>query len=143
MKDFTKGTQDTIKGFFSIPKNAKSFGYMIATFMVASLKLLKLKEIIEFIQVNSFAEGLAMPLSRFNRLALLALSIYTLKDAADRDRLGGTTFIQMNYLCSISALVNFYFYTSGITTPLGALSAFFSAFFAFNGITSSMKNQYA
>lgn len=139
LKDITKGTKDTIKGFLSVPKNFNSFGYLVATYMVASMKLLKLKEVVEFIQANSIAEGLAMPLSRFNRLAFLTLMIYTLKDAADRDRLSGTTFIQMNYLCSLAMGVNYFFYTSGIATPLGALAAFFSAFFAFNGIISQFS----
>lgn len=143
LKDFMKGAQETVKGFFSIPKNVKSFGYLIATYMVASMKLLKLNEIVKFIQANSITGGLALPLSRFNRLAFFTLLLYTLKDAADRDRLGGTTFIQMNYLCALSMGVNYFFYTSGIATPLGALSAAFTAFFAFNGITSYMKNQYA
>ena len=143
LKDLTKGTKDTIKGFRSIPKNIKSFGYMSATYMVSSLKLIKLYEIGKFIQANSITADLAMLLARFNRLAFLALMIYTLKDAADRDRLGGGTFIQLNYLCSIAMAVQCAFYTGGYTTPLGALSAFFSAFFFMNGISSYMKNHYA
>ncbi|KAL7540049.1 hypothetical protein ACHAXR_009822 [Thalassiosira sp. AJA248-18] len=143
-KDLLKaGTKDTVKGFITVPKNFKSFTYMAATAMVASLKLLKLNEIVKFVQANSITAGLAPLLHRFNRLAFFTLMLYTVKDAADRDRLGGTTFIQLNYLCALSMGASLYFDTGGIATPIGALSAVFSAFFAFTGITSYMKNQYA
>ena len=108
--------------------------------MIATMKLSKLYEII---QAKSITIELATLLARFNRLSLLALMLYTLKDAADRDRLGGSTFISLNYLCALAMGVQCAFYTGGLTTPLGGLSAFFAAFSAFNGITSYMKNQYA
>ena len=141
--DIVKGTKETVRGFVSIPKNLKSFGYLVSAWLIASFKLMKLYEIAKFIQTNSVTAELAMILARFNRLALLTIMNYTLKDAADRDRLGGTTFIQMNYLCSIAMGVQAAFYTGGLSTPVGALSSFFAAFFAFNGISSYMKNQYA
>lgn len=143
LKDLIKGTKDTIKGFWSIPKNFKAFGYLVATAIIASLKLQKLCEIAKFAQANSITAGISPLLLRFNRLALLTLMLYTLKDAADRDRLSGTTFIQLNYLCALAMGINAYFYTGGIATVMGGAHAFFAAFFAFNGITSYMKNQYA
>ena len=142
--DIVKGTKETVRGFVSFPKNLKSFLYLAATWLIATFKMMKLYEVVRFIQSNSVTAELTMILARFNRLAFLTLMIYTLKDAADRDRLGGTTFIQMNYLCSIAMGIQSVFYTpGGLATPVGALSAFFAAFFAFNGISSFMKNQYA
>ena len=146
LKDLMKGTKETVKGFVSIPKNIKSAIYLAATLMIASLKLLKLKEIVEFIQANSItAGGLAPLLARFNRLALFTLVLYTLKDAADRDRLGGTTFIELNYLSALSmACCNIV--TGGgaaaspyLATPLGMVSAAFAAFFMFNGVSNDLK----
>ena len=143
LKDLMNGTKDMIKGFLSMPKNVKAAGYLFATFFVAFLKLEKLWEIIKFIQANSITSELAMSLARFNRLAFLTLMVYTLKNAADRDRLNGGTFIKLNYLCSVAMGIQCAFNSGGLTTPSGILSAVFSLFFAFNGVASYMKNQYA
>lgn len=143
LKDLVRVTQDTTKGFVSLPKNIKAFVYQIATINVASLKFIKLYEIVKFVQANSVTTGILPLLARFNRLSLLALMLYILRDAADRDRLGGTTFIQMNYLCALAMGVNYFHHSAGLVTPVGALSAAFALFFSFNGITSYMKNQYA
>jgi hypothetical protein len=142
--DLTKGIKTTAMGFFSRPKNFKAVGYMAASITVASLKLLKLKEIVEVLLSNSPLSGgdFATIVARFNRLAFLTMMSYTLRDAADRDRLGGTTFVHMNYLCALSMAVHcFYFSGGGIATPVGALSAIFGVFFAFNGISSSMNKR--
>eukprot|EP00804_Cyclotella_cryptica_P026530 CCRYP_015375-RA/>CCRYP_015375-RA protein AED:0.43 eAED:0.43 QI:0/-1/0/1/-1/1/1/0/350 len=142
LKDIATGARETLKGFFSVPKNITAFGYLLVTTMVAALKFEKLIEVFKFIQANSiYAEGLAMPLARFNRLALLTLCLYTLKDAADRDRLGGTTFIELNCLCSLSLGVHFAFSSGGLVTPVGAISAFFSVFCAFNALKSHVMKK--
>ncbi len=39
------------------------------------------------------------------RLALISTMIYSLKDAAERDRLSGTTFIQLNWLLAAWAML--------------------------------------
>ena len=126
-----------------MPKTGKAFIYQAATVTVSSLKLLKLFEIAKYIQANSITAGLAPLLARFNRLVFFSLVLYTLKDAADRGRLGGNTFIQLNYLSALSMGVNYAFYSGGMPEIVGALSAGFAAFFAFNGVSSYMKNQYA
>ena len=143
LKDLTSGAKDTVKGFLSMPKNVKAAGYQVATYFTAFLKLEKLWEIVKFIQANSITAELSMSLARFNRLAFLTLMVYTLKDAADRDRLNGGTFIKLNYLCSVAMGIQCAFNSGGLTTPSGILSAVFSLFFAFNGVASYMKNQYA
>ena len=137
MGDFMYGTKTTVTGFFSKPKNLKAVGYTAATATVASMKLLRLREVLEFFPAKSPSSGeLATALARFNRLAFLSLMLYTLGDAADRDRLGGTTFVQLNYLCALSMAVHGLYFAGGIATPLGALSAIFGAFCAFNGVSS-------
>ncbi|KAK1742010.1 hypothetical protein QTG54_007583 [Skeletonema marinoi] len=138
LQDFIKGVKSTIKGICSDPKNMKSFGYWSATLMVVTMKLFKLKDIINALQSAAASKDIAMSLARFNRLSLLALMIYTLKDAADRDRLSGTTFIQLNYLCAlvlgIVGVVG-----GGVMSPLGGANVAFAAFFAVNGLSSYFK----
>ncbi len=140
MGDLMGGTKSMVAGFFSKPKNLKSVGYTAATVTVASMELLKLREVLEFFPAKSLSSGvLATALARFNRLAFLGLMLYTLGDAADRDRLGGTTFVQLNYLCALSMAVHGLYFGGGIATPLRALSAIFGAICAFNGISSQMN----
>ena len=135
LQDFLKGIQSTFKGICSVPKNLKSVGYLAATLFVMAMKLLKLKEIIFAVQSSVASKEIAMSLARFNRLSLLALMIYTLKDAADRDRLSGTTFIQLNYLCAfVLAIVGGV--GGGTMTSLGGVSAAMAAFLALNGLSS-------
>lgn len=138
LSDIVQGTKETIKGLLTMPNNNKAIGYFVATAMIASLKIRKLIEVVSFIKESGFVKELAMPLANFNRLALLTLCLYTLKDAADRDRLGGTTFIQLNCLCAVSLGVHAAFYTGGLTA-LGAASIFFALFCGFNGLNEYMK----
>ena len=140
LQDFTRGIVSTIKGICSVPKNTTSFGYLAATLMVISMKILKLKDVIVAVLSSIAANDIALLLARFNRLSLLALMIYTLKDAADRERLGGTTFIQLNYLC---ALVLGIIGTLGddMMTLLGGANIATAVFFALNGISSYVKKK--
>lgn len=134
LQDFTRGIQSTIKGICSVPKNWKSFGYFSATLMLVSMKLLKLKDVIIGIQSSGAAKDIAMSLARFNRLSLLTFMIYTLKDAADRDRLGGTTFIQLNYLCALVLGIVGGVLGGGVMTPLGGSNVAIAIFCVMNGI---------
>ena len=141
VQDFIKGIKSTIKGICSDPKNMKSFGYWSATLMVASMKLFKLKDIILAVQSSAASKDIAMSLARFNRLSLLALMIYTLKDAADGDLLSlssATTFIQLNYVCAlVLGIVGVL--GGGMMSPLGGANAAFAAFFAVNGLSTFFK----
>lgn len=139
--DLVQGTKETIKGFLTMPSNAIAVGYFTVTSMIASLKIQKLIEVVKYIKASGLVEGLAIPLARFNRLALITLCLYTLKDAADRNRLGGTTFIELNYLCALSLVVQTAFHTDGLSTAIGAASAGFALFCGFNGINEYMKKK--
>jgi hypothetical protein len=68
---------------------------------------------------------------------LLTIVLFTLKDASDRDRLEGTTFIELNALASLT-FGSWAIYEK-IITPIGGLLGFLSAFTAFNGLTSQMR----
>tara|TARA_B110001450_G_C17518523_1_gene439547 strand:- start:596 stop:802 length:207 start_codon:yes stop_codon:yes gene_type:complete len=64
---------------------------------------------------------------------------FTLKDAADRKRLGGTTFRELNFLNSVASavLAAYYFHQSLIIG--GAALALNSIFCASNGMTATKK----
>jgi len=143
-KDLVEGLKYTIQSFFSIPKNAQSAGYWIATGTVASLKMKKLVEIIGLLLVVSTSTSaswgiVATRLSRYAKLALLTGVMFTLKDAADRGRLNGTTFMQLNLLSSyVFGSMSAYLYQeagSTITGLVGA-TAFFSVMTVFNAVVS-------
>lgn len=140
--DFTNGLKATATGLFSRPKNFKAFAYAAANLMVGSLCLIKVTEIVEVFLAKSLPPGeIATAVARYNRLAFLGLMLYTLRDAADRDRLGGTTFIQMNYLCALSMAAHGQYFAGGIATPVGALCAILGVLFAFNGISSDLNKR--
>jgi hypothetical protein len=97
--DWKKGIQSTFQTLISFPPNLQSAGYLAATIFVGSMKLLKLLDIIDLIQGGG-EKGLliASRLSRYAKLALLTAVSFTLQDAANRGRLEGTTFIELNFL---------------------------------------------
>jgi hypothetical protein len=118
--DIWNGFQETVKNLFSLPKGssttenivsisslAKSIGYLAATWAVALLAVGKAWDIVQLAAGGGAAAGtaptkilIASRCSRLARLTLLSSILYTLKDAADRNRLTGTTFIQLNALSS-------------------------------------------
>ena len=140
VQDFVAGTKDTIKGLFSIPKNIKSFGYLAATLSVGTMTMSQMVEIFRLLLQGS-TDLMAPLVSRVGRLALLTAVLYTLKDAADRDRLEGTTFIQLNYLSALVMAANCIFLGS-LGSIVGGAAGFFAAFFAFNGVSSYFKRNY-
>jgi hypothetical protein len=87
------------------PKNLASLGYLGATLTVGSMKVAQLVEIVTGTLVQQQQATIplvviATRLSRLAKLSLLTAVLFTLKDTADRDRLGGTTFIELNFLSS-------------------------------------------
>jgi hypothetical protein len=83
------------------------------------------------------------------RLSMIAVMIYSLKDAAERDRLGGTTFIQLNVLVGMVAFtVGFGQAVYPVATAARRGALFFVcsvAFFvkAYQGqTTKKLKQQY-
>ena len=158
VQDFWQGTKSTTQSVAeslrSKPKNVKSFLYLGATLLVGALTLSKAGEIVAV--ARGSPQGgvggwffLATRLSRFGRLAFLATVLYTLKDAADRDRLEGTTFIELNFLSSLAmAAMSVYYFSLNNnmnmnvgTAVLGTLAASLSTFCAWSGLSSNRKKK--
>uniref|UniRef100_A0A7S4ASC7 ADP,ATP carrier protein n=1 Tax=Pseudo-nitzschia australis TaxID=44445 RepID=A0A7S4ASC7_9STRA len=102
--DFKEGVQSTLKGMTVI--KAKSVGYIIGALIMGSMSLIKSKELATLLFFPSETDKPATALmiftklSKMARLGVVATIMYTLKDASDRDRLSGTTFVQLNFLAA-------------------------------------------
>jgi hypothetical protein len=143
VSDLMEGTKSTLLSMLTIPKNIKALGYLGATLMVETMKIHKLVEIVQLAQAGANRLTIAIMLSRFGRLALFTTVLYTLKDAADRGRLEGTTFIELNLLSSSAfAAMAAHLLPRG-STKLGAAAAFFSVFSAWNGRCSLRSQKVA
>ena len=142
--DLIAGTKSTVGTFFKPPKNIKAFGYLGASITVGAMKMLKLVQIIDMIQAETVALKIATRLLRFGRLAMLTAVLFTLKDAADRDRLEGTTFIELNFLSSF-ALASMSVYVASIggsvNNQLAAAVGVMSLFTGYNGASSLYKKR--
>jgi hypothetical protein len=141
--DIKEGFSSSIKGLATY--NNQSIGYVIGTTFLGTMavvKLLELLRIMIFPAGETTANVSMMILSRASRIARLGLMtsiMYTLKDAADRGRLGGTTFIQLNYLMTAAFLtMTFYLSPTGPTT-LGTISGALSVLTLYNGVTQAKK----
>lgn len=138
-EDMVNGMKENLKCISKVP-NIKSFGYLTATLTVAYLKLSKLLEVFTIVK-----DGI--PDSRFfgtrlislARFMVMTIAMFTLKDAADRGRLEGTTFIELNAM--VAAMMGLWAYYAKLSTPLGKAFGFFSLFSAFNGVSSYMKKK--
>jgi hypothetical protein len=135
-EDMSNGIKSSIEGLTKVP-NLKSAVYLAGTLAVGTLKLAKLAEIFNIIKMSGSPYVLGTRLFRLAKLMLLTIVMFTLKDASDRDRLEGTTFIELNALASLT-FGSWAIYEK-IITPIGGLLGFLSAFTAFNGLTSQMR----
>lgn len=141
--DIKEGFSSSIKGLVKF--NKQSIGYVIgATFLgtMAAVKFLELLRIMVFPAGETTANVSMMILSRASRIARLGLMttiMYTLKDAADRGRLGGTTFVQLNYLMTAAFLTMTFYLSPTGPTPLGTVSGALSVLTLYNGVTQEKK----
>mmetsp|Transcript_8325 Transcript_8325/g.10917 ORF Transcript_8325/g.10917 Transcript_8325/m.10917 type:complete len:312 (-) Transcript_8325:325-1260(-) len=134
--DIMSGLKANLKSMTKIP-NLKSAGYLAATLTVGTLQLAKIAELFNIVTTGGGKFLFGTRLFRFIKLMLLNVIVFSLKDAADRDRLEGTTFIQLNALSSISFA--FWALYEKVATPLGGALCFFSVFSAMNGVYSIIK----
>lgn len=82
--------------------------------------------------------------SAVSRLCMVATMIYSLKDAGERDRLSGTTFIQLNAMIGIWALLvamGQSIYPLGFAFYRGVEMGAFSGFFLTKAVKSVMQKQ--
>lgn len=130
--------KDTIKGLLGF-KTIKGFGYLLALYFMMYLKIDKLWEMKGFIMDGS-SYMISRRMFRYSKYALLFGTLFTLKSAADRDRLEGGTFINLNYLCSFFFMaLSFATYPPSLSLLNFIVPFSFSLFCAYNGISSKMK----
>lgn len=101
VNEMIEGTQSTMKSMMKYP-NLKSVAYGAATVTVGALKLKTIAKVAQMIKSGVDNVMIGSSLFRVAQLMVLTIMMFTLKDAADRDRLEGTTFIELNFLSSIS-----------------------------------------
>jgi len=106
VKDIMEGCKANLKCLTKI-SNERSVGYLLATLFVGAITV-----IMRRCSVHTKAGDYAT-------LALLATTTLTLKDAADRGRLEGTTFIELNFMGSAA-----FAQTSGKRAIVGSFCQF-------------------
>mmetsp|Transcript_21864 Transcript_21864/g.52014 ORF Transcript_21864/g.52014 Transcript_21864/m.52014 type:complete len:375 (+) Transcript_21864:238-1362(+) len=106
LTDFKEGIQSTLKGMTVI--KAKSAGYMFATLLLGSMFCFKFKDLVGILAFPNSETATSFlifnHLSKLARFGMLTTIMYTLKDASDRGRLSGTTFVQLNLLAAAAFL---------------------------------------
>jgi len=140
LTDVKEGIQSTLKGL-TVAK-AKSAGYLFGTLLLTAMTCLKCKELCSMVFFSSSEPTTFLSLftrfSKFARFGLLSTIMYTLKDASDRDRLSGTTFIQLNFVAAAAFLsISLYLFPTYGTLSVNAqilTAAALSAMTAYNGV---------
>jgi len=125
LTDFTEGIQSNLKGMTVI--KAKSAGYMFGTLMMGSLYCFKAKEILDMLffpspEIPTTYFLIVTRLLRLARLKLMTTTMYTLKDASDRDRLSGTTFVQLNFMAAAAFASMAYYSLFGLGSAISSIS---------------------
>jgi len=156
MEDLTQGVKGTAQSMIGgFPSNMKSAGYFLVMVVACTLELSKSAEIVNVLiqSGGSITFLVGNILYGCFKLGLLSICMYTLKDAADRDRLNGTTFVQLNFLSSLvwASMASYIFQHHpvallGTKTALrpfitALLAAFLAFFTAGNGIISIAKKK--
>mmetsp|Transcript_15739 Transcript_15739/g.38766 ORF Transcript_15739/g.38766 Transcript_15739/m.38766 type:complete len:367 (+) Transcript_15739:35-1135(+) len=142
IQDFGGLIKTTNQAFIRKPKSVQSVCYLMAALLVGTLKITKAVEMAKIFKSGSGLPNLSPVLSQYNRLAFLTIAMVTLKDACDRDRLSGTTFIQINYLGGLIMAANSAF-MGGLTTSMGATAAVLSLFLTLSGLSSYFEKSKA
>lgn len=147
LKELTTGIVGTLKGLRVVDRK-KALSYrnsmllVVATGISSFLQgrfLLSYQK--EFLTTNF---EISLKWSAVARLSMLATMIFTLKDAAERDRLGGTTFIQLNTLVGLVAVaagMGQASYPSGAAARRGILFFFFSGLFFLRAYRGKLSKQ--
>lgn len=124
----------------------ESLGYLIGTTFLGVMTSIRLLDFVKVLVLpaGEGANKSYMILSRMSRLARLGVMtsiMYTLKDAADRGRLSGSTFVQLNYLMTAAFLTMSFFLSPTGPTPLGVLTGALSALTLYSGVTNVEKKK--
>lgn len=106
--EFVNGTREMIKGLrVQDQKKALTYRNMLVLIVFGTISsffdgIFILRYMKEF---NRSLFDVTLKLSAVGRLLMISTMIYSLKDAAERDRLTGTTFIQLNVLVGTWAVL--------------------------------------
>jgi hypothetical protein len=143
-----RGTRETVSGFLRVQSPKKALTYrnclgLVGIGMVSSFMegLFHIRYRNEF--VRTWFE-ISLQWSAVARLAMIATIIYSLKDAAERDRLSGSTFIELNVMVGAWALVVGFgqaIYPLGFAAHRGVLMFAFSASFFLKAYRSYKEKQ--
>lgn len=142
-KDIYDGTLMTL-GFLTKAPSVRSFGYLLSALTLTLLKVNTLREsVVLLISGGGLSTVACSALFNLSALVSLTVLLLTLKDASDRDRLEGTTFIELNILSALSlALI-----VAGNVLNIGKMGlmegvmASLSIFSGANAVTSIFKKQ--
>lgn len=101
-EDLLKGISSNLSCMTKIP-NIKSAGYWAATVAMVSMTVAKTYEVLNIL-ISSSGDSflLGTRLFRLAKYKLFSVIMFTLKDAADRGRLEGTTFVELNLMAAVS-----------------------------------------
>lgn len=140
-EDLLNGISSNLGCMTKIP-NMKSAGYWAATVAMISMTAAKAYEVLNVL-ISSSGDSflLGTRLFRLAKFKLLAVIMFTLKDAADRGRLEGTTFVELNLMAAVSYALwaVFAMQDAAYTMPYAASMGLISLFTAFNGLSSISK----
>jgi hypothetical protein len=100
--EFGYGIKSTVSGLFHTPR--KGFVYLLYLLVVLAGGFSAVMEAQFYMKYSAPLFDISLQWSAFARLALVSSMVYSLKDAAERGRLTGTTFIQMNFMVALWAL---------------------------------------
>mmetsp|Transcript_26327 Transcript_26327/g.40784 ORF Transcript_26327/g.40784 Transcript_26327/m.40784 type:complete len:389 (-) Transcript_26327:459-1625(-) len=104
ISEFADGTKSYFATLVKPIKDWKAFGYLVATLLFGYMKLVALSDVITgFFSGGSGLQFAGRNIIQYIRLMLLSTLTFTLKDAADRDRLTGTTFIETNIFVALAS----------------------------------------
>jgi hypothetical protein len=142
-KDISRGTLETVKGL-RVKAKQKSMTYRNFLLLVMLSLFSSLMEgIFYFRYMKDLVIGafeISLQWSAVARLFLISTMIYSLKDSAERDRLRGTTFVQLNAMIGLWALlvaVGQCIYPLGFASYRGAFMFVFSGPFLIKAYVNS------
>lgn len=93
--------KSTATSLLSLPSNLQATIYLAATITTVRMQVMALVDIVKHVRSGAQVTTLAPHLMRYTTFAILAGVSFVLKDAADRGRLEGSTFVQLNFLEAI------------------------------------------
>lgn len=101
-KTFGKGVKSTVRSIFHTPR--KGFVYLLYLMVVLAGGFSAVQEAQFYMSYNAPLLNISLEWSALARLFLISTMVFSLKDASERGRLTGSTFIQLNFMVGLWAL---------------------------------------